>query len=253
MPNNGVAIVGTGNMADNLIRTFNLYNIPISGVWGRSNEKLDDFQKKYNVKVSLDFSQIESGSIVILCVADRVIHEVAKKVPSGCIVAHTSGSIPMDVIEQEQKGVFYPLQTVTKGKEVDFKQVPILIEGATSSVLNELKALASQITTRVEEIDSEKRAKIHLAAVMLNNFVTQLVKMSGDYLDHFNLDRSLLHPLLEETVAKIQDIGAKKALTGPAKRGDKEIIQKHLQELKGELAEVYAIMSKVIQKENGKL
>ncbi|MEZ4938430.1 MAG: DUF2520 domain-containing protein [Crocinitomicaceae bacterium] len=248
-----VCIIGTGNMAENLIRAFKTAGISVEGLYGRNQEKRNSLCLIYQLNPIENFKDIPKESLVVLAVSDQAIQEVSANLNKNLKVVHTSGSVAIDAIKVEQRGVFYPLQTMTSNRKIDFFQVPVLIEAQHQDFLLELKMLGIRMTDKVREVSSEQRKKIHLAAVILNNFMTELVKLSGDYMQKIGEDNSLLTPLLKETVGKIEEIGADNALTGPAKRGDINTITSHLEMLEGDLKEVYQLMSNIILKENGKL
>lgn len=250
---NSVAIVGTGNMAEALIRGFFNSGIDLAGVYGRNQGRLKEIQTQFNVPIFLSIEEVPQNSLVILAVSDDAVSCVSSQFSDEYKLVHTSGSVSMEAITTKNKGVFYPLQTMTSGRNVDLFRVPLFIEANSSELLLDLKVIGMKLTDKIKERNSEQRRKIHLSAVILNNFVTQLVKLSEDYLETIEEKRDILQPLLEETVSKIGDLGAKRALTGPAKRGDEKTIDAHMGMLEGDMKEVYQLMTKIIRKENGKL
>jgi predicted short-subunit dehydrogenase-like oxidoreductase (DUF2520 family) len=253
MANSSVSIIGTGNMAESLLRAFKKNRIIIDGVYGRNEKRLSELKNGFDVEVYNDFTSVSPESIVFLCVPDDVVEPLSNRFRNELKLVHTSGSVEMDQIQADERAVFYPLQTMTQGREIDFSNVPILIESNMLELESELINLGNQLSTNVQKCNSEERKKIHLSAVILNNFVTQLTKMSHDFLKNNGLKSDILQPLLKETVNKISDLGAEDALTGPAKRGDKATISSHLDLLNGDLRLLYEQMSNIILKENGKL
>ncbi|MCB0478263.1 MAG: DUF2520 domain-containing protein [Crocinitomicaceae bacterium] len=253
MPIKSVVIVGTRNMAENLIRAFQTAVIPVIGVFGRNEERIHHLTTTYSLSRITNLGNIDKESLVILAVSDDAVEDISSQVDPEAKVVHTSGSVPMNAIQVANRGVFYPLQTMTSDRKIDFFKVPVLIEAENEALLLDLKMMATRMTDKLHVIDSEQRKRIHLGAVILNNFVTELVKLSGDYMNQIGVDQKLLNPLLEETVEKIKDLGPAKSLTGPARRGDKQTIQSHLEMLDGDLKEVYQTLSNIILKENGKL
>lgn len=240
-------------MAEVLVQGFFNSGIEVIGVFGRNKERLASLSAHFNVNRFNSIEEIPEDSLIILAVSDDAIEEVSSLIPTGYTVVHTSGSAPIGQIQSERRGVLYPLQTMTSGRKVDLFKVPFFIEASSDEILLQLRVVAFKLTDKIYVRSSEQRKKIHLAAVVLNNFVSQLVKMSEDYLVSIEENRKILQPLLEETVSKIGDLGAEKALTGPAKRGDKGTIEAHEELLKGDLKEVYQMLSNIILKENGKL
>jgi predicted short-subunit dehydrogenase-like oxidoreductase (DUF2520 family) len=167
---------------------------------------------------------------------------------------HTSGGAAMEALsKQNRKGVFYPLQTFSKQSEIDFSDVPICVEATDASDLVVLKNVGSSISEKVVEITSEERAKLHLAAVFVNNFVNHCYRIGFDILSENNLSFDLLQPLIKETAHKISLLSPSEAQTGPAKRNDQKTIEKHLHLLQhSDQKELYQHITEAIQANYGK-
>ena len=146
--------------------------------------------------------------------------------------------------------MFYPLQTFSKNKEIDFKNIPICVEAQNKEDLSLLSNLGTLISQKVYNISSSERTKLHVAAVFVNNFVNELYHISEDILKKQQLDFSLLAPLIKETANKIEYLTPAQAQTGPAKRGDKKTIQTHQGLLTTQQQEVYQLLTSSIQKRN---
>jgi predicted short-subunit dehydrogenase-like oxidoreductase (DUF2520 family) len=145
-------------------------------------------------------------------------------------------------------GVFYPLQTFSKSKKIDFKDVPVFIESETGEVISVLNKMARAITNTVKQISSDERKALHVAAVFASNFTNHMLTLSKEILTEHDLDYEWLKPLIVETINKSLTIGPEAAQTGPAKRGDLEILDKHLTFLQGDekRAEIYRVISQHI-------
>jgi predicted short-subunit dehydrogenase-like oxidoreductase (DUF2520 family) len=230
-----VSFVGSGNMVWHLARVMEDAGHHILEIAARNEQgaksilvRLYDAQWRED----LDFTE-NPPDILILGVSDDAIEEIAREliIDENTLVAHCSGAVEMGSLEYsgaEQFGVIYPLQTLSKGRTVDFKKVPILIEGNSKSALKKLKSLGKSISNIAEEADSEERKRIHLAAVFASNFVTYMLQLSDKVLDEAGFNLEILRPLLAETLSKVFEIGPKAALTGPARRKDKKTMAKHL-------------------------
>ena len=253
-----ISIVGAGNLASNLAPELeNAGHIinSISSLHLSSAQKLAD--SLYNTRAidDNDFSE-EDTEIIILAVKDDLITDLLGeiKTPAGASLVHTSGFVPLDALEHFDGpyGVFYPLQSFSKGRKVDFKQVPICIESYDEALNDKLMKLGKSISREVNFISSSERKVIHIAAVFANNFVNHLLNISGGILKDANINPELLKPLVEETVKKAYEIGPENSQTGPAKRGDMNTIQKHLMQLAEypEIAQLYEQISKQIIKDN---
>jgi len=218
-------------------------------------------RKKADVDVYVRDSHFESeglkkitrldvtADMTIICVNDDAIHQIVDFLPQQLNVVHTSGSVPMDVLRRfKNYGVLYPLQTISKERMVDLRKVPFLVEGNNENFLNYLSNFCSQnISDLVHFVDSESRQKIHLAAVVANNFTTYLLSESSEIIKNQNLSPDILKPLMEETIAKFFELNYQNAQTGPAKRNDSKTIETHMNLLKGkDLAIIYDLLSKAI-------
>ncbi|KYG83874.1 Rossmann-like and DUF2520 domain-containing protein [Roseivirga echinicomitans] len=250
-----IGIIGTGNVAWHLARAFENAGHVITDIYNRDISKsknfaLDFFNAHPTNKLNFDNS---SAQIFILAVSDDAIVEIAPEIilPENAILVHTSGSVAMSALgyaRTENQGVFYPLQTFSKGKAVDFSEIPIGIEAENNMTENALNSLAKSVSNKVQLMDSRDRRTIHLAAVFACNFTNHLFTISKGILENRNLNFGLLEPLIIETLSKSLEIGPNNAQTGPAKRGDFETLDKHFQTLSSnpDIAEIYRSISQNI-------
>lgn len=190
--------------------------------------------------------------MIILAVPDSKIGEVAQKMKNRtAIIAHTSGNTSISVFEKQTSfGVFYPLQTFTKNREISFDEVPICIEASNEKVLNCLVEVAEKLSPMVYKINSQQRKYLHVSAVAVNNFSNYLYAMAAEFLEDHELDFELLKPLILETAKKINKISPDDTQTGPARRGDLNTIKHQLELLKDkpELQKLYQIFSEQLMK-----
>ena len=176
-----------------------------------------------------------NADFYLLAVPDRFIPEVAARLPKvEGMVLHCAGAVAMGVLgsHAEAHGVLYPLQTLSRDRQVSLGEVPFLLEASDPKAMEKLRLLASGLSGRIVEVDSDERAMIHLAAVFANNFSNHMVDIAARIMEEHQLDFALLEPILKETFAKMNELGPRAAQTGPARRGDKESMQKHLDLLK---------------------
>jgi predicted short-subunit dehydrogenase-like oxidoreductase (DUF2520 family) len=145
-------------------------------------------------------------------------------------------------------GVFYPLQTFSKSREISFSDIPICIEANQSSTLLKLQQLAGTLSSSVHPINSEERKTLHLAAVFANNFVNHLYSIGSEILQENNLSFDLLKPLIRETAAKIETLHPLEAQTGPARRNDQGVINAQLKLLQDqpEFQKIYSFVTESI-------
>ncbi len=247
-----VAILGSGNLAWHLARAFEDAGHFITEIYSRRLSSGRELAKQlYDTEVvkSLDLSKSEA-EIFILAVSDDSIVEVAEKlkIPSYGILAHTSGSVPLQSLGgiHENIGIFYPLQTFTAGITVDLQQVPICIEAKHRSSEKILYQLGRSISREVYQIHSEDRKLLHLAAVFACNFSNHMLSISQDILEHHDIDFGMLHPLIVETINKALSVGPYGSQTGPALRGDEQTQKQHLKALnyQPEFRKIYKILSR---------
>jgi predicted short-subunit dehydrogenase-like oxidoreductase (DUF2520 family) len=193
--------------------------------------------------------------LLILAVSDQSIAAViAEAAPllSNVLIVHTSGSTDLQRLQQHhlRSGVFYPLQTFSLEREIDWQHTPLFVEAANEQDQLCLLQLAKQLSERVYAYSSQQRLSLHLAAVFACNFTNYCYDMSKQIVDQTQVDFSLLYPLILETAAKATQNDPKNMQTGPAVRGDVNILQMHQSILadlhRADLAEVYALMSQQI-------
>jgi predicted short-subunit dehydrogenase-like oxidoreductase (DUF2520 family) len=255
VPNQNISFIGSGNLAWNLAPVLDNAGFVVKEVYSRNArhaELLTQRLYQAEVKATLDFST-SSSSIFFVAVNDDSIEEIAREIilPDEAILAHTSGSVPLTNLQfaaTPNIGVFYPLQTFTKGKKIDFRQIPVFIEGANDETEEILISLAKSISNQVRRITSNERKALHVAAVFASTFTNHMLTISKNIMEQNNLEYDWLKPLISETLNKSLQIGPEDAQTGPARRGDLEILETHLEFLKDDpsTAEVYKIISQHI-------
>ena len=249
-----IVILGTGNVAKHLFDAFTAQNgVEIIQVYGRNQNALSYFNNQINT--TSDLSNIKEADIYLIAITDDAISEVSRLlVGKKGLIVHTSGSIPMNALPHKHRhGVFYPLQTFSANRKVNFKEIPICIESENEEDYELLNELASVISDKVIQIDSDQRKALHLTAVFANNFTNHMYHLAQEICTENDVPFELLFPLINETAAKIQDLSPLDAQTGPARRNDTGTLKKHLAQLKHKKhKKVYTLMSKSIRKTYGK-
>ncbi len=233
-----IAFAGAGNVAWHLAQAFVAAGHVVTAIYSRSETSRNNLASILPDAKSLpipDFTNTDAD-VVILAVPDAALQQVILevRVAPGTIIAHTSGSQPVSVLQNitgAQPAVFYPLQTFSKSKNVDLQQVPILLEADHESTLQVVENLAQSISQQVLTVDSKTRKELHLAAVFACNFTNHLLGVSKQLLQEANLPENLLQPLIQETVAKALQNDPFQVQTGPAIRHDENVIQAHLEML----------------------
>ncbi len=214
----------------------------ISTIYSKSYPNSEKLAENANSKAVRDIKLIDSSSdFIVISVNDDAIQEISEQLFSeNSIVVHTSGSVSMDALKKHANhGVFYPLQTLSKDESTEFSSIPILIEANSNENTQKLELLAKSISENYKYIDSEKRKTTHLAAVMANNFTNHIFSLLKEFCQEENVDFSLLKPLISKTIENSPP------LTGPAKRGDINTLNKHIEMLEhnSDLKDLYKSIS----------
>ena len=241
-----VILLGSGNVATHLFQAFSkVSEVEVIQVFSRTISK--DFPESIQTS---DFTQILEADIYIICVTDNAISDVSNQLPfENRLVVHTSGSTDFDVLDAKNKrGVFYPLQTFSKNKTVDFSEIPICLETENISDYEILEKLAESISKSVNKIDGNQRKALHVSAVFVCNFVNHLYEIGNEICLENHIPFEILQPLIEETAQKIKTLSPKESQTGPAVRNDNKTIEKHIDFLTDEnQKDIYKILTKSIQ------
>ncbi|CAM4245833.1 Rossmann-like and DUF2520 domain-containing protein [Flavobacterium terrigena] len=241
-----VILLGSGNVATHLFQAFSKASeVEVVQVFSRTLSK--DFPESIQTS---DFTQILEADVYIICVSDNAIANVSNQLQfENRLVVHTSGSTDFDVLDAKNKrGVFYPLQTFTKNKAVDFKEIPICLETENAEDYAILEKLAKSISNSVNKIDGKQRKALHVSAVFVCNFTNHLYQIGNEICKENNIPFHILQPLIEETAQKIKSLSPQEAQTGPAVRNDSKTIEKHIDFLTDEnQKEIYKILTKSIQ------
>lgn len=245
-----IVLFGSGNVATQLTKAFlKSDTVKIIQVFSRKNTI--PFFKKHQIEQINDLQQLKKADIYLIAISDDAIASFSKEIPFKNVLAvHTSGAVPIQAIASEKKGVFYPLQSISKSKKINFKKVPICIEANSKKDLKLLKKLAKSISKKVYKIDSEQRKNLHVAAVFVNNFVNHLYAIAEEICVEKNVSFKILQPLIKETAKKIEKLSPYQAQTGPAKRKDTKTIASHLKLLNKEQQKIYKLLTASITKKH---
>ncbi|HEY0246247.1 MAG TPA: DUF2520 domain-containing protein [Mucilaginibacter sp.] len=249
-----ITIIGSGNVATHLAAAFKNAGHAIVQVYSRNMQNAALLAYHVKAEAIDDFDHINTETdLFVIAVKDDAIGLVAEQLaPYQKLMVHTSGATDLYVLLafSDNVGVFYPLQTFSKVKEVDFLQVPLCIEGADETITKHLTQLAQTISNNVYQIDSVRRKTLHLAAVFACNFPNYLYAIAQQLLEQQNMDFAMLRPLILETAQKVQSLLPNQVQTGPAVRNDEKTMAFHLQLLQSqpELQQIYQLLSQGIIK-----
>lgn len=254
-----IVLVGAGNLATNLAKALYRKGFRIVQVYSRTLESAKTLADAVEAEYTTDLRDLSGDAkLYIVSLKDAVLSQLLPQMVAGkqnALWVHTAGSIPMDIWKGlvERYGVFYPMQTFSKQREVDFSEIPVFVEGSTPENTNFLKDVAAALSHRVYEADSERRKSLHLAAVFACNFTNHMYALAAGLLEKYQLPFDVMLPLIDETARKVHKLSPKQAQTGPAVRYDENVINRHLQMLADNprLQEIYKILSESIHKSAG--
>ena len=254
MMNKKIVLIGAGNVAHHLAPALLRAGMNLCQIYSRTLESARELGRKTGITYTSDtFAVYPDGDIYIFCVSDDALLSVFKslRINEEALILHTSGSVPLDIFKpyRQNYGVLYPLQTFSKTRNLDFGEIPLCIVAPDKEVLKTIGQIADKLSSKVYEISSEKRKKLHLAAVLANNFTNHLYHMAGKLLEKEDLDFNLLRPLIFETAHKVMQMIPENAQTGPARRGDTNILNLHKSMLKDnrDIQTLYVLLSQSIQ------
>lgn len=230
-----VVLIGRGRLATNLEHALLSAGHEVVSVNSRTLEALPT-----------------EADVFVIAVKDAALTDVirsATKGREGQLFVHTAGSMPIDVFAglTAHYGVFYPMQTFSKERMVDFNDISVFLETNDEVSMERLKMLASTLTPHIYELDSEGRKLLHLAAVFACNFVNHCYALSAEVLAAKGLPFSVMLPLVDETAKKVHELAPREAQTGPAVRGDQNVMQAQAALLDGRTKEIYEQLSLSIQ------
>lgn len=249
-----ITIIGSGNVATHLSAAFKNAGHRIMQVYSRDMHNAALLA--YHVGAAA-INQTEDLSpdadLFILAIKDDAIPGFVPYLsPFNKLIVHTSGAVGLQQLINftPNAGVFYPLQTFSKKKELNFREVPLCIEGADETITKQLEGLARDVSNNVYRVNSAQRKVLHLAAVFACNFTNHLYGIAQGLLAEHELDFSMLRPLIVETADKVKELLPEQVQTGPAVRNDEFTMQAHLQMLEGHegLQQLYLLLSQDIIK-----
>ena len=225
-----ILVIGNGNVAFHLVKQFNAI------------DEIECAQIS-----SRNIGSLPPADVAIVAVSDDAITDVSSKIDTNLVV-HTSGGSHINSLKNlKNKGVFYPLQSFSKSKEVDFSEIPICLEAESEADYDLLEKIAKLISKKVYRIDSIQREIIHVSAVFANNFSNHMFTIADEICKSNQIPFEILHPLISETVKKLSNLSPKEAQTGPAIRNDQKTIKKHLLLLPENYQLMYKIITESIQ------
>lgn len=259
-----ISFIGAGNLAWHLAPALENAGHHINEVYSRQLQHSRQLVSYlYDARTHSDLNFADSPSqLFILAVPDDKLEMVCSQLvlPENAILVHTSGSQSLQALQNwvtvysdipVQTGVFYALQTFTKGQPfMDFNEIPLCIEATDKETEQVLVRLGQEMSDIVYLITSAERQTLHLAAVFACNFTNHLLAIAHDLTTDNGLEFELLQPIIRETIRKgLAAENPADVQTGPARRSDLTTIERHLSQLQNQprLAEVYQVITENIQ------
>lgn len=247
-----LSFVGAGRVAGTLSHKLYLSGHKIIKISSPSESRGRDIALMCNSSWSPEPVFEEPADILIVSVPDHRLSKALSSIKCApeTLVVHTAGSFGLEIFPHHivKRGVFYPLQTFTEGREIDFNGLPFLIESDSEASVGILENLANSTGGKTYMVDAEKRKQVHLAAVFVCNFTNHLLTAGKELMDSAGLSFGILEPLIKETISKALENGPENSQTGPAIRNDQNTIKKHLDLLSfsSDLKGIYEYMTRSI-------
>ena len=244
--------IGAGNLATRLSQELSNNGYNIVQIYSRTEISAKTLAQKLHTNYTTSLDKIDkSADIYFVALSDAAIQPVLSQINlNNKLLVHCSGSLPLSILKKFSKniGVFYPLQTFSQERNVDFSSIPVFIESNNKENEQVLIQLAREISNSVSVLNSQKRKRVHISAIFACNFVNHFYTLAAEVLKTENIPFDVLKPLILETAGKVQEMNPEQAQTGPAVRFDENIISAHLAALNGnkELQELYKSISKSI-------
>ncbi len=248
-----VSLVGSGNIAHWLVYALKKADVDIRQIYSRQLGHAKELAAKADADAIDNLRDLSPDSdLYIFSVKDDSYETLLSQLPFRLPLAvHTAGSLSIRIFEPyaDSYGILYPYQSLNKNMDFANVEVPLSVESNDKMVENELFAFAGRLSSTVQLMGEAQRLVLHRAAIFGCNFTNAMYAIAYDILRENNIDWRMILPLLENTLDKVKTMNPHDAQTGPAKRGDQNIIRMHQEALQDErLREIYRLMSDYIMR-----
>ena len=252
-----IALIGSGRVATCMGPQLKAAGHTIACVYSRTMANALELADTLGAPATDSLQSLPMADVYLTMLTDDALARLAPAIVKGrenALFLHTAGSIPMSIWKEagaKRYGVLYAMQTFSKGVKLDWAQVPVFIEGCSDVELEAIRRLAFDLSPDVTPLSSKGRKKLHIAAVFACNFTNHMYAVSEQILAEEGIPFSVMLPLVRETARKVEGMSPLKAQTGPAVRGDRKVVNEHLDLLKDnpEYAGIYRLISTDINKE----
>jgi predicted short-subunit dehydrogenase-like oxidoreductase (DUF2520 family) len=249
-----ISIIGSGNVAWHLAKQLFACDFTINAVYSRNLDNAKLLAEQVKAQAVNKIELIPPSDLYLFAVKDDAYRGIIDSFPkTTAVCVHTSGSLELNMLSKisDNYGVLYPFQTFSKSKSIDFQKIPICVEASNSQTENVLLSVANKLSPIVRLLNSEQRAYLHLAGVFACNFTNALYAIAEQIAKEQQIDFEIIKPLILETAHKIETLSPAEAQTGPAKRNDQTIMQKHLELLTNpQWKEIYKLLSDILLTHN---
>lgn len=253
-----IVLIGAGRLATHLGPALRRAGHELVQVYSRTTASAEALAALVGAEAVTDVEALTTRADVYVCaVKDSVLPVLLPTLCKGreeALFLHTAGAVPMSVFSTLARhyGVLYPMQTFSKGRQLDFTQIPVFIEADSPETLAQVEALARSVSSSVRSLSSDDRRSLHLSAVFACNFVNHCYHLAANVLAQHDIPFETLLPLIDETAAKVHSLHPREAQTGPAVRYDENVISSHMAMLDGLPKDIYGLLSKSIHEESKK-
>ncbi len=229
-----IVLVGAGNLATNLGRTLKQSGENIIQLYSHTEKSASKLGTELNIPYTTNILDLsKDAELYIVSLKDSVLQKFLPLLVEGrekALFVHTAGSVPLSIWNgiAQRGGVFYPMQTFSKNRNVDFRRIPCFIEACNKKDEKVLCGLAGKLSQKVVVLDSEKRKYLHLAAVFACNFTNHMYNITAQILEHHGIPFNVMLSLIDETAAKVHELSPINAQTGPAVRYDEDVMNRQI-------------------------
>ena len=246
-----VSLIGSGNMAHWLVYAMSKAGVKIRQVYSRQLNHAGALAEKVGAEAIDNLKDLSPDSdLFVFSVKDDSYENLLRQLPFRLpLAAHTAGSLSQHIFKPyaEKYGILYPYQSVNKDMDFEGVVVPLCVEANDKITENELFAFAQGLTSTVQVLEEAQRMVLHRAAIFGCNFTNAMYSIAYDILKEHRIDWQMILPLLQNTLDKVKTMNPHDAQTGPAKRGDQNVIRLHQEALEEEqLKEIYSLMTAYI-------
>lgn len=251
-----ICLIGTGKLSRQLAKKLSLFRGKPVYIWGRNLEIAAQIAREFELIHLKDLSLFPENCAAIFCVSDHAIEPLASKLNGiAAYMVHLSGTQSIHVLTKNTSNaaVMWPVQSFSSQSHIEWNRIPLILEVSNSDANEWLMELVNTLEGRPIFLEEESRKKLHLAAVVSNNFINHLLVLTETWCIDNNLDFQLLLPIISQSISNLSEQSPAELQTGPASRNDQTILHVHMEMLQkhAQLKEVYSLMSSQITKSNG--